>query len=135
MLIHSSRPAYNCLHVRLKFSPKPNTLPHRQFIQLPTDPVIELARLQDFLGGQELQQVLLALVHGRRCIIFFQATYRVGKLVENGNLLDIEDTRYQFSDFILPTIERPASFYTPTDMTNLLTTLRAITAGAGPHNI
>lgn len=104
-------------------------------MQLSTDPVIELARLQDFLGGQELQRVLSAPVHGRRCIIFFQATYCAAKFMENGDLLNIEDIRCQFSDFVLPAIEAPANFYTPTDVANLLTTLRAITTVAGSHNI
>lgn len=104
-------------------------------MQLLNDPVVELARLQDFLGDPEVQQILAAPVNGRHCIIFFQVVYLAVKFVGNGALLDIEDTRSQFSGFVLAGNERPSNFYTPIDVLNLLTTLRALTTISGPHNI
>lgn len=104
-------------------------------MQLLNDPVIELARLQDFLGAQEVQKVLAAPVIGRRCIIFFQVVYLAVKVTGNGALLNIEDTRCQFSDFILQGNEPPPNFYTPVDVSNILTALRALTTIGGPHHI
>lgn len=102
-------------------------------MQLPNDPVVELARLQDFLGDQEVQLVLAAPVNGRRCIIFFQVVYLAAKFMGNGALLNIEDTRSQFSGFILTGNEQPSNFYTPLDVMNLLTTLRALTNISAHH--
>lgn len=96
-------------------------------MQLLNDPVVELARLQEFLGDQEAQLVLAAPVNGRRCIILFQVDYIVAKFMGNGALLDIEDTRSRFSGFVLTGNEQPSNFYTPLDVTNLLTTLRSLT--------
>lgn len=104
-------------------------------MQLLNDPVVELARLQDFLGDQEVQLVLATPVNGRRYIIFFQVAYLVAKFMGNGALLHIEDTRSHFSGFVLAGNERPSNFYTRIDVLNLFTTLRALTTISGPHNI
>lgn len=86
------------------------------------------AHLGEFLGGEEVQRVLKIPTNGRRRFIFFEVMYRVGKFAQNGAQLGIQDTRYQFSDFILPHEEKPSDYYTSTEVEALHTALRAITS-------
>lgn len=88
------------------------------------------ARLEEFLGGQEVQRALEAPTHGRRRFVFFEVTYCVGEFARNDAWLGIQDTRYQFSDFILSGEERPFDYYTSTEVEALHTAVRAITSFA-----
>lgn len=128
MLLHSSRPEHDCLHVRLGFSSDTTVPLHKRFIHPLKGQIIKTARLGEFLGDEEVQRVLEVPTNGRRRFVFFEVMYHVGKYTQNGGQLGIYDIRYQFSDFILPHEEKPFDHYSYTEVEALHTALRAITS-------
>lgn len=134
MLLHTSRPKFDCLVVRLKFSPNHETPPYKHFIQLENDPLIETASFssvttirRDPTGTREINTCAAKLAGQRRCFIFFEVNYRVYKDMDDGSLLIVEDTRRERAELLLLGREQPWGFYTDEDLRNLFQSLMLLT--------
>lgn len=128
ILLHSSRPAHNCLHVHLRFEPNPHVPTHRQFSQLGTSPVVKVACLNDFIQCRgEVDRIVNALDGQRHRLVFFEVDYPVGKYRHNGRWDTLFDTRFQFTDIIMHGEEPPADMFTQGHVNGLLLVLQSVT--------
>lgn len=129
MLLHTSRPESNCLVVHLKFSPNHDTPPHKHFIQLKDEPIIETASVADIdiTTTMEMENPSAKSAGKRRYFIFFEVAYQAYMAMDDENLLVVEDTRRERAEFLLPGKEQPWGFYTNGDLQMLFQSLALLT--------
>lgn len=74
-----------------------------------------------------MERIVNSLDGKRHRLVFFEVDYPIGECTRNGHLYDIFDTRYQFTDILMPGEEPPANMYTEAHVNGLLVVLQSIT--------